>query len=107
TEHDVRGGDDSTIVRTLSGGNQQKLVLARELDGSPALLVVENPTRGLDIRATADVHRRLRAVADSGAAVVVYSSDLDEILSLATRVVVIHAGIVRECVRDRDVVGRA
>lgn len=104
---DVRGGDASTRARTLSGGNQQKLVLARELNGSPALLVVENPTRGLDIRATRDVHARLRAAAEAGAGVVVFSSDLDEVLSLATRVLVVHAGVVRECERDRDLVGRA
>jgi simple sugar transport system ATP-binding protein len=106
-QFDVRGGSDNSPVQLLSGGNQQKLVLARELDGGPAMLVVENPTRGLDIRATSDVHRRLRAVADSGAAVVVYSSDLDEVLSLATRIIVVHAGLVTECVRDRDIVGRA
>jgi ABC-type uncharacterized transport system ATPase subunit len=61
----------------------------------------------LDIRATKDVHDRLRAAAASGAAVVVFSSDLDEVLALATRVLVVHAGIVRESARDRDVVGRA
>jgi general nucleoside transport system ATP-binding protein len=104
---DVRGGDAGTQARTLSGGNQQKLVLARELDGSPALVVAENPTRGLDIRATADVHERLRAAAVAGAAVVVFSGDLDEVLALSDRVLVIHAGVVRECERDRDVVGRA
>lgn len=78
-----------------------------KLDGSPPLLVVENPTRGLDIRATQDVHDRLRAAAASGAAVVIFFSDLDEVLSLAQRVLVMHAGAVRECERDRDVVGRA
>jgi ABC-type uncharacterized transport system ATPase subunit len=104
---DVRGGDSGTRARSLSGGNQQKLVLGRELHGAPPLLIVENPTRGLDIRATADVHDRLRAAAASGAAVVVFSSDLDEVLSLATRVLVVHAGHVVECARDRDVVGRA
>jgi len=107
SEHDVRGGDQRTAVRALSGGNQQKLVLARELDGDPPLVVAENPTRGLDIRATRAVHDRLRAAADMGAAVVVYSSDLDEVLSLATRILVVHAGRVRECSLDRDVVGRA
>jgi simple sugar transport system ATP-binding protein len=104
---DVRGGDASARARALSGGNQQKLVLARELNESPALLVVENPTRGLDIRATRDVHERLRAAAAAGAGVVVFSSDLDEVLALATRVLVVHAGVVRECECDRDLVGRA
>ncbi len=104
---DVRGGDPTTLARSLSGGNQQKLVLARELDGEPLLLVAENPTRGLDIRATRAVHEHLRSAATRGAAVVVYSSDLDEVLSLATRVLVIHGGTVRECPLDRDTVGRA
>jgi simple sugar transport system ATP-binding protein len=67
----------------LSGGNQQKVVLARALDHHPILIVAENPTRGLDVRATAFVHRKLLAEADAGAAVVIYSSDLDELLALA------------------------
>jgi simple sugar transport system ATP-binding protein len=73
----------------------------------PLALVVENPTRGLDVRATADVHTRLRMARDRGAAVVVYSSDLDEVLSLASRVLVAYAGTLREVPRDRDIVGRA
>jgi simple sugar transport system ATP-binding protein len=105
--YDVRGAASDQPVSTLSGGNQQKLVLARELGDAPALLVVENPTRGLDIRATREVHARLRDVAASGAAVVVYSSDLDEVLALATRVFVLHGGEVREYSRDREIVGRA
>jgi simple sugar transport system ATP-binding protein len=104
---DVRGGDDRTSARALSGGNQQKLVLARELDGQPRLVVAENPTRGLDIRASRAVHEHLRAAAAGGAGVVVYSSDLDEVLALATRVLVVHAGQIRELPRDRDAVGRA
>jgi len=104
---DVRGGELHRPVRTLSGGNQQKLILARELDGSPTLLVVENPTRGLDIRASQVVHERLRAAAAGGAAVVLYSSDLDEVLELATRVIVLHGGHARECPLDRDAVGHA
>jgi ABC-type uncharacterized transport system ATPase subunit len=107
SQYDVRGGDATTAVRSLSGGNQQKLVLARELDGRPALVVAENPTRGLDIRATRDVHERLRDAAANGAAVVMYSGDLDEVLALATRVVVVHATRVQEHPLDRDIVGRA
>jgi simple sugar transport system ATP-binding protein len=106
-EFDVRGGSATTAVRELSGGNQQKLVLARELANAPALVVAENPTRGLDIRATSDVHDRLREAALAGAGVVVYSSDLDEVLSLATRIVVMHDGRLREVERSRDEVGRA
>jgi simple sugar transport system ATP-binding protein len=107
---DVRGVNERrperTVAGQLSGGNQQKLVLARELAGAPALLVAENPTRGLDIRATAAVHDRLRAVRDGGSAVVVYSSDLDEVLGLADRVLVVHGGRVRE-VEAHEAAGRA
>lgn len=106
-EFDVRGGDSNTPARSLSGGNQQKLVLGRELAGAPDLVVLENPTRGLDIRATQAVHDRLRAVAASGAAVVVYSSDLDELLSLSTRIFVLHGGRLRACPVDRIAVGQA
>ena len=73
---------------------------------STAAIVVENPTRGLDVRATAEVHARLRAARDAGAAVVLYSSDIDEVLLLASRVLVVYAGTVREAPIDRDVVGR-
>ncbi len=107
---DVRGGGPATAAGALSGGNQQKLVVARELAGTgdevPALVVAENPTRGLDIRASAAVRERLRAARDAGAAVVVYSSDLDEVLALADRVLVVHDGRVHEASRDRGVVGR-
>ena len=105
--YDVRGGSPETTARALSGGNQQKFVLGRELDASPEMIVVENPTRGLDIRATAAVHKRLRQAAADGAAVVLYSQDLDEVMALATRVVVVHRGRVRNVPMDRAVVGRA
>ena len=114
---DVRTSGPSAPMRALSGGNQQKLVLARELglDGpgtsdavaTPRALVLENPTRGLDIRAAAAIRDRVRDAAQRGAAVVVYSSDLDEILSLATRVLVMFDGTVRETGAARDAIGRA
>ena len=106
-EHDIRAGQLELPVRALSGGNQQKLVLARELSGHPSLLVAENPTRGLDVRATDAVHARLRAAAAEGLAVIVHSSDLDEALDLSTRILVVHAGRVVEVPRDRELVGRA
>lgn len=87
---------------TLSGGNQQKVVLARALERGPRVLIAENPTRGLDIRATAEVHDRLRGAARDGVAVIVHSTDLDEVLELGERVLVVHAGRVREAPRDAD-----
>jgi simple sugar transport system ATP-binding protein len=104
---DVRAAGSDVIARTLSGGNQQKFVLCRELDEQPEALIVENPSRGLDIRATAAVQDALRAARDEGAAVLMYSSDLDEVLALADRVYVMHAGQVVPMSRDRDAVGRA
>lgn len=106
-EFDVRAPSADVAASALSGGNQQKVVLARELSDRPAVIVAENPTRGLDIRATAAVHARLRAAAAAGAAVIVYSSDLDEVLALATRVVAVHAGRLLEVPNDREAVGRA
>ena len=87
----VAAGPDAPAA-ALSGGNQQKLVLARELARAPRVIVAENPTRGLDIRASDAIHARLRAAAAAGAAVLVYSSDLDEVLALAHRVLVAARG---------------
>lgn len=106
-DFDVRARDDRTLVRALSGGNQQKLVLARELSDRPKLIVAENPTRGLDVRATRDVRRRLRAARDAGAAVVLYSSDLDELAADSDRVLAVYSGRVRECELSREAIGRA
>ena len=91
----------------LSGGNQQRLVVGRELDGPVDLVVADNPTRGLDMRATEFVHDQLRAAAASGAVVVVHSSDLDEVLTLCSRVLVVFQGSVVEVELDRERVGRA
>jgi general nucleoside transport system ATP-binding protein len=109
--YDVRAPSETVLAETLSGGNQQKLVLARELavsaDTAATALVAENPTRGLDIQATAAVHDRLRAARDAGMAIVLYASDLDEVLALADRVLVVAQHQVREVRGDRAVVGRA
>lgn len=106
-QFEVRAASVDAPVSSLSGGNQQKLVLARELSEQPTLIVAENPTRGLDIRATASVHERLRIAAVEGAGVIIHSSDLDEVLSLATRVVVVHAGRIVDVPNDRAAVGHA
>ncbi len=90
---DVRGAEQpSAPMRSLSGGNQQKLVLARELSKNPKVIVASQPTRGLDFAATAFVHERLREAADSGAAVLVQSLDLSEVLALSDRVAVLLEG---------------
>jgi simple sugar transport system ATP-binding protein len=105
--HDVRAPHADVTARTLSGGNQQKFVLGRELADAPEALVVENPSRGLDFKATAAVQTALRAARDAGTAVVVYSSDLDEVLSLADRVIVVYAGQLVPVAGTRAAVGAA
>jgi simple sugar transport system ATP-binding protein len=102
SEFSIRAAGPDALAATLSGGNQQKVVLARALERGPQLLIAENPTRGLDIRATREVHGRLREAADRGVAVVVYSTDLDEVLALARRLLVVHRGVVREAPAGAD-----
>jgi simple sugar transport system ATP-binding protein len=90
--YDVRPPDPSLRASAFSGGNQQKLVLAREAWAQPQVLLVGQPTRGVDIGAIEFIHARLRALRDAGGAVLVVSSELDEVLALADRVIVMNAG---------------
>ncbi len=94
----VKAPGPDAPIETLSGGNVQRAVLARELDGLPRLLIVANPCFGLDFQASAEIHARLRAARDAGAGVLLVSEDLDEILSLASRMVVLsHGHVGLEC----------
>jgi simple sugar transport system ATP-binding protein len=79
-------------VRSLSGGNQQRVVLARELSGNPSVLVAAQPTHGLDVGAIEDMYARLRKVASGGVAVLLISTELEEVMALASRIAVISAG---------------
>ena len=90
--YDVRPQDTRLVCAKFSGGNQQKLVLARELGQLPKVLLVGQPTRGVDIGAIEFIYGRLRALRDAGCAVLVVSSELDEILALADRVIVMNQG---------------
>jgi simple sugar transport system ATP-binding protein len=90
----VRGGSPTGPARALSGGNQQKLVLAREIELEPQLLVAAQPTRGLDVGAIESVHRQLIAQRDAGRAVLLISFELDEIFGLSDRILVMYEGQV-------------
>jgi len=106
---DVRAPSPDVAVATLSGGNQQKAVVARELDGNPTVIVAVNPTRGLDVGAAAAVLDRLVAARDRGAAVLLIHSDLDELLAISDRVVVLHDGRLSDSgwpACDRAAIGR-
>ena len=93
-EFDVRGGGPNTLASALSGGNQQKVVAAREVSRNPALLIAAQPTRGLDVGAIEFVHRRLVEERDSGRAILLISFELDEIRGLADRILVMYEGRV-------------
>jgi general nucleoside transport system ATP-binding protein len=92
SEFDVRGGRPTSKVSELSGGNQQKLVVAREVSRDPRLLIAAQPTRGLDVGAIAFLHRRLVTERDKGRAILLVSLELEEILSLSDRILVMYEG---------------
>ena len=92
-QYDVRSGQGSaTIVRSMSGGNQQKAIIAREIDRDPKLLVAVQPTRGLDVGAIEYIHRQIVAERDKGKAVLLVSLELDEVMNLSDRILVMYEG---------------
>jgi general nucleoside transport system ATP-binding protein len=91
-EYDVRGGTPETPAAALSGGNQQKLVVGRELSGSPVLLIASHPTRGVDVGAQAGIWEELRTARAAGLAVLLISADLDELIGLSDSIAVILRG---------------
>jgi simple sugar transport system ATP-binding protein len=95
-EYDIVAAGPDAKASSLSGGNQQKLIVARELGRNPVVIVAENPTRGLDVSATAAIHTRLREAAHAGAALLIHSTDLDEVLHLSHRVIILSRGILTE-----------
>lgn len=106
-EFDVRPADADVRIGALSGGNQQKFVLGREISKQPRLLLVGQPTRGVDIGAIAAIHRRLIALRDAGVAILLVSVELDEILRLSDRIIVMQGGRIvgerrSEATHERD-----
>lgn len=106
-EFDVRTTGPDQLPTSLSGGNQQRFVLGRELRDNPALLVLDNPTQGLDLNAAAFIYARMKEARNNGAAVVFYSSDLDELAELSDRVLVVSRSEVRTVEPDRTEIGNA
>ena len=91
---DVRPANSELPARALSGGNQQKLIIGREFELPPKLLLVSQPTRGVDIGAIEFIHRKLVALRDSGCAVLLVSAELEEVTAIADRLMVIYAGTI-------------
>ena len=92
-QYDVRSGQGPvTLARSMSGGNQQKAIIAREIDKDPELLIAVQPTRGLDVGAIEYIHKQIVAQRDAGKAVLLVSLELDEVMSLSDRILVIYEG---------------
>ena len=107
-QFDVRAGSGKSLASTLSGGNQQKVVLAREMSRPLQLFIASQPTRGLDVGSIEFVHKRIVAERDVGTAVIIVSTELDEVLSLADRIAVMYRGQIIGIVpgsTSRDVLG--
>jgi inositol transport system ATP-binding protein len=92
---DIKVSGTEQVVRNLSGGNQQKVVIAKWLAAKPRILILDEPTRGIDVHAKSEVHRIVAELADSGVSIILISSELPEILALADRVLVMHEGGVK------------
>ena len=108
-EFDIRSESAGQLAGSLSGGNQQKVVVARELGTEPMVLVASQPTRGIDVGSIEFIHQQIVAQRDKGMAVLLVSSELDEVLSLSDRIAVIYRGrivaIVDGADADRDRIG--
>ncbi len=106
---DVRPADPTLATQSFSGGNQQKLVVARELAKTPGLLVAAQPTRGVDLLVAARIRQRIVDAAADGAAVILISADLEELATVADRLLVLRRGRAIEVRSDagRDVIGEA
>ncbi|TIP77794.1 MAG: sugar ABC transporter ATP-binding protein, partial [Mesorhizobium sp.] len=92
--HGVRMGGIETQVSTLSGGNQQKVAIARLLSVGPKVVILDEPTRGVDVGAKVEIHRLLRDLAERGVGVIVISSELPELIGLSDRVLVVREGAI-------------
>jgi len=101
-EFDVRTPSETTLARALSGGNQQKAIIGREIDRDPDLLIASQPTRGLDVGAIEYIHKRLIEQRDHGKAVLLVSFELDEVLNVSDRIAVIYEGQIVAVVNPKE-----
>jgi simple sugar transport system ATP-binding protein len=103
-EHTILCQDGSVSIASLSGGNIQKVVLARELSSEPKLIVANQPTRGVDVGATEFIRKQLVALRDKGCAVLLVSSDLNELFGLSDRLLVMYGGKFAACFTDPSLI---
>ena len=100
-EFDIRPPDQDNPAGNLSGGNQQKVIVAREFDQDPVMLIAAQPTRGIDVGSIEFIHQRLLQARDTGKAVLLISADLEEILSISDRIAVMYEGEI-VAILDRE-----
>jgi ABC-type sugar transport system ATPase subunit len=98
----IRCTGPNQLVKNLSGGNQQKVVLAKWLSVNPSILIVDEPTRGIDVGAREEIYSILRELVKEGKTIIVVSSDLTEILSVCHRILIMHEGVIRGELSGRD-----
>jgi ribose transport system ATP-binding protein len=103
----IRSDGVSVPAGSLSGGNQQKLVIAKWLMRQPRIILLNDPTRGIDVGTKQEIYQLLRKLADSGAAIVLYSTDYDELIGCCDRVLVLYDGTIRRTLTGGDITERA
>jgi ribose transport system ATP-binding protein len=106
-EFDVRGGEPTTRAGALSGGNQQKVVIAKWLMREPRIILLNDPTRGIDVGTKQEMYQLLRKLADAGAAIVFYSTDYDELIGCCDRVLVLYDGAIKRELIGEEITERA
>ena len=100
----IKTASRETLIKNLSGGNQQKVIVARWMAKGIKMLILDEPTRGIDVNAKGEIHQLIRELADSGVSVVVISSEMEEVLALADRIMVVHRGSISGYLEDVDMV---
>lgn len=98
----IKTASRESLIKNLSGGNQQKVIVARWMAKGIKMLIMDEPTRGIDVNAKGEIHQLIRELADNGVAIVVISSEMEEVLALANRIMVVHQGRVRGYIEDTD-----
>lgn len=102
----IKTASRETLIKNLSGGNQQKVIVARWMAKGIKMLILDEPTRGIDVNAKGEIHQLIRALADNGVAVVVISSEMEEVLALADRIMVVHQGKISGYLTDVDMISQ-
>ena len=100
----IKTASRETLIKNLSGGNQQKVIVARWMAKGIKMLILDEPTRGIDVNAKGEIHQLIRDLADNGVSVVVISSEMEEVMALSDRIMVVHQGRISGYITDVDLI---